>query len=149
MHSIIQVALVTALLEPAAALAQNRPAPADTTLTEPDQELDNFSGRFNRIHRITTKLRGVRATNRMVYWVSADGRQLSAFQAGKRLWATNVAASFKVEIPAARIATITLASTIIFVKLGPRGMAEVERKTGRISGKYFDRDPTNLVAEPR
>lgn len=74
MHCIMQAALVAALLGPTAALAQNRLSPADTILTEPDQELDNFSGRFNCMHCITRKLRGVRAANKTVYRVSVDGR---------------------------------------------------------------------------
>ena len=139
--------LLIAALLPAPLLAQTRPSPADSTLIEPDQELDNFSGRFNGMHHITTKLRGVRAANKTVYWVSVDGRQLSAFQAGKHLWTTDVVAPFKAEIPAARVASMALATNILFVNLGPRGMAEVDRKTGQISGKYFDRDPNNLVPE--
>ena len=141
--------LLAAALLPAPLLAQTHPSPADSTLTEPDQELDHFSGRFNGMHHITTKLRGVRAANKTVYWVSADGQELSAFQAGKHLWTSKVVVPFKAEIPAARIASIALATNIIFVNLGPRGMAEVERKTGQISGKYFDRDPNNLVPEPK
>lgn len=140
--------LLGAALLPGPLLAQ-KPVLADSTYTEPDQELADFSGRFNGIHRITAKLRGVRGANKTVYWVSADGRQLSAFQAGKRLWTTDVVAPFRAEIPTARIASMALASNLIFINLGPRGMAEVDRKTGRISGKYFDRDPTNLVAEPK
>jgi hypothetical protein len=147
MRFLTQIALLLALL-PIPLLAQTRPAPADTTRTEPDQELDHFSGRFRGLHRITARLRGVRAAANTVYWVGADGRHLSAFQAGKLQWATDVVAPFRAEIPAARIASMALASNIIFVNLGKRGMAEIDRKTGQIVGKYFDRDPNNLVAEP-
>ena len=141
--------IILAVLLPTPLLAQTRPSPADSTLTEPDQELDQFSGRFNGMHHITPRLRGVRAANKTVYWVSADGRQLVAFKAGKQLWATNVAAPFKTELPTAHIVSMVLASNIIFVNLGPRGMAEVDRETGRISAKYFDRDPNHLAAEPK
>ncbi|MVN75572.1 hypothetical protein GO988_04460 [Hymenobacter sp. HMF4947] len=138
---------LAALELPVFAPAQTRPALADTTRTEPDQELDNFSGRYHGIHVLSAQLRGVRATNKTVYWVSANGRQLSAYQAGRRLWLVDVVTPFRAEIPAAHIASLVLASNIIFVKLGRRGMAEVDRSTGRIVAKYFDRAPTNLVAD--
>jgi len=149
MRSFIQAALVATLLVPATARAQSRPLLTDTTATEPDQELDNFSGGFNKIHRITGKLRGVRAANKIVYWVSADHRHLSAFQAGKLLWTTDVVSPFKEEIPTAHISTVILASNILFVSLGERGMAEVDRKTGQVVARYFDRDPNHLMAEPK
>jgi hypothetical protein len=140
--------LVGAALLPTPLLAQ-RPLPIDRALTEPDQELDDFSGRFGGIHRMTTKLRGVRGNRQTVYWVSASGQQLSAYQAGKLLWTSNVVAPFRAELPAARIASLVLSSRIIFVSLGKRGSAEVDRNTGQIVSKYVDRDPNEIVAEPR
>jgi len=141
-------ALLLVLL-PASLLAQTRPVPADTMRTEPDQELDHFSGGFKGIHVITPTLRGARGANRTAYVVGRDGRQLSAYQAGRLLWTTDVAGPFLVEIPAVRIASLVLITDLLFVHLAPRGMAEVDRQTGQISGKYFDRDPSNLVAEPK
>jgi hypothetical protein len=148
MRSLTQAALLVALL-PASLLAQTRPAPAAATRTEPDQELDHFSGGFKGIHVITPTMRGARGSKRTAYVVGRDGRQLAAYQAGKLLWATNVARPFLVEIPAVRIASLVLITDLLFVNLAPRGMAEVDRQTGRIVGRYFDRDPTNLVAEPK
>jgi hypothetical protein len=145
----IKATLVVALLLPAALRAQTRPVAADTARTEPDQELDHFGGGFKGIHVITAGLRGVRGTSRTVYVVGRDNRQLSAYQAGKLLWTTNVAGPFLAEIPTVRIASLVLITELLFVNLTPRGMAEVDRKTGQISGKYFDRDPHNLVAEPK
>lgn len=139
--------LLTALGLPVSALTQTRPALTDTTRTEPDQELDNFSGRYNKIHIFSGRLRGVRAANNTVYRVSVDGRQLWAYQASKQLWFIDVVTPFRAEIPSAHIASIALASTLIFVNLGPRGMVEVDRKTGQIMAKYFDRDPRKLVAD--
>jgi len=140
--------LIWAALLPGPLLAQ-KSLPADSTSTEPDQELDDFSGRFKGIHRITAKMRGVRGASKTVYLVSVDGRQLSALRANHLLWTTNVVAPFKAEIPAAHIASLVLSSDILFVSLGKRGFAEVDRNTGKIIGKYFDRDPNNLVAEPQ
>jgi hypothetical protein len=140
--------LIWATLLPTSLLAQ-KPLPINRTFTELDQELDDFSGRLAGIHRITAKMRGVQGANQTSYWVSADGQQLSAYQAGKLLWTNSVAVSFKAGIPAARITSLVLSSRIIFVSLGKRGSAEVDRNTGRIVSKYFDRDPTNTVAEPR
>ena len=150
MRSVTQIALLAALLlPPAALLAQIRPVVADTARTAPDQELDNFNGGFAGTHVMTASLRGTQGANRTYYVVGADGRQLWAYQTGKLLWATDVVAPFLAEIPAARIASLVLSTNLLFVSLGPRGMAEVDRKTGRIGAKYFDRDPTNLVADPR
>lgn len=59
--------LLGALALPVAALSQTRPALADTTHTEPDQELDNFSGHYPKIHVFSTRLRGVRAAHETVY----------------------------------------------------------------------------------
>jgi hypothetical protein len=139
--------LIWAALLPAPLLAQ-KTLPTDSTSTEPDQELDDFGGRFKGIHRITTKMRGVRGAGETVYLVSADGRRLSAFRENKLLWATNVMAPFKAEIPAGRVSSLVLSSHILFVGLGKRGSAEVDRRTGRIVSKYVDRDPSNLAAEP-
>ncbi len=147
MRLLIRFLLVVAGLSPGALFAQNKPQPADSTFTEPDQELDLFSGRFKGIHHLSATLRGVRAADKVTYWVSADNRHLAAYQAGKRLWMTDVVAPFTAEIPAARIQSLTLATEIIFVSLGKRGFAEVDRKTGRITGKYFDRDPNHSVAD--
>jgi hypothetical protein len=148
MFPYIQIAILVALL-PAGLRAQTRPVTADTARTEPDQELDNFSGGFKGIHVITTSLRGTRGANRTAYVVARDGRQLSAYQAGKLLWTSNVAGPFLVEIPTVRIVSLVLITDLLFVNLSPRGMAEVNRKTGQVSGKYFDRDPNHLVAEPK
>ncbi|RZL02294.1 MAG: hypothetical protein EOO62_22740, partial [Hymenobacter sp.] len=123
--------LLAALGLPFAALSQARPALTDTAHTEPDQELDDFRGRYEGIHTFSPQMRGVRAANKTVYWVSSDGQQLSAYQDGKQLWLTEVVVPFKAEIPDAHIKSLALASAIIFVNLGPRGMAEVDRKTGR------------------
>jgi hypothetical protein len=139
--------LLGALALPLTVRSQTRPALTDTTHTEPDQELDGFSGRYPKIHVFSAQLRGVRAAHETTYWVSSNGRQLSAYQAGKRRWLLDVVAPFQSEIPAAHVASLVLASDIIFVSLGPRGMAEVDRKTGRIVAKYFDRDPQHLVAD--
>ena len=147
MRLLIRLLLVAAGLAPGLLFAQHKPQPADSALTEPDQELDLFSYRFKGIHYLSATLRGVRAADKVTYWVSADNRQLAAYQAGKRLWMTNVVAPFAAEIPTARIASLILTTEIIFVGLGKRGLAEVDRKTGRVTGKYFDRDPNNLVAD--
>jgi hypothetical protein len=149
MPAYTRAAILVALLLPAALRAQTRPVAADTTRTEPDQELDHFSGGFKGVHVITPTLRGARGANRTAYVVGRDGRQLSAYQAGKLLWTINVAAPFLVEIPTVRIVSLVLITELLFVNLSPRGMAEVDRKTGQISGRYFDRDPNNLVAEPK
>jgi hypothetical protein len=149
MRFVTQIGLLATLLLPAGLLAQTRPVLADTARTEPDQELDDFSGGFAGTHVMTASLRGTRGAKRTYYVVAADGRQLWAYQAGKLLWATDVAAPFLAQIPAARIASLVLSSNLLSVNLGPRGMAEVDRKTGKIGAKYFDRDPANLVADPR
>lgn len=147
MRLLIRLLLVVAGLAPGSLFAQNRPQPVDSAFTEPDQELNSFSGQFKDIHRLSATLRGVRAADKTTYWVSADNRHLAAYQAGKRLWVTNVVVPFKAEIPAARIRSLSLATESIFVSLGKRGFAEVDRKTGRITNRYFDRDPNNSVAD--
>jgi hypothetical protein len=134
--------LLGTLALPIVARSQTR-----STHTEPDQELDEFSGRYPKLHVFSARLRGVRAAHETTYWVSSDGRQLAAYQAGKRRWLLDVVASFQGEIPAAHIVSLVLAADILFVNLGPRGMAEVDRKTGRIVATYFDRDPQHLVAD--
>ena len=133
--------LVWATLLPVPLLVQ-RPLPLDSVSTEPDQELDDFSGRFKGIHRITVKMRGVRGTSKTVYLVSADGRRLSAFQADKLLWESNVAAPFKNRSSAASISSLVLSSHILFVGLGKLGSVEVDRRTGKIVSKNLDRDPS-------
>jgi hypothetical protein len=141
--------LVWAALLPVPLLAQKPlPLPVDSVSTEPDQELDDFSGRFKGIHRITAKMRGVRGVGKTAYLVSSDGQQLSAFRANHLLWTTDVVAPFKTKTPAARISSLVLSSNILFVSLAKRGMAEVDRNTGKIVSKYFDRDPNHIVAEP-
>jgi hypothetical protein len=87
--------LLVALVGPMAALSQTRLVPVDTTYTEPDQELDNFSGRYHQLHIFSAQLRGVRAAHQTVYWASPDGRHLSAYQAGKRQWVVDVVAPSK------------------------------------------------------
>ena len=147
MQLLIRVLLVVAGLTPSLLLAQNRPQPADSAFTEPDQELDSFYGQYEGIHYLSATLRGVRAANQTVYWVSADNRHLAAYQVGKRLWITDVGAPFTAEIPTARISSLTLSTELIFVSLGKRGLTEVDRKTGRVTSKYFDRNPNHLLAD--
>ena len=139
--------LLAALGLPTSKQSQTRPARATATRTEPDQELDDFRGRYKGIHRFSARLRGVRAAGQTVYWVSSNSEQLMAYHANKQVWSTSVVAPFRAEIPTAHIASIVLTSNIIFVRLGRRGMAELDRKTGHLVAKYFDRDPHNLKAD--
>ncbi|AMR26852.1 hypothetical protein A0257_06855 [Hymenobacter psoromatis] len=140
--------LLAVLLLPGRLLAQRPPQTFNSPgHTEPDQELDGFSGKFKSIHLISASVRGVRAAGQIVYWVSADRRRLSAFRAGSLLWCTDVVAPFQAEIPAVRIHSLVLSSELLFVSLGRRGLAEIDRKSGHVAGRYFDRDPNNLRAE--
>ena len=139
--------LLLALVLPGRSPAQNLLQTPKANLTEPDQELDLYGGKFKSIHLISAKMRGVRAANQTTYWVSADNRHLAAYQAGKSLWLAKVVVPFKAEIPTIRIHSLVLSSKLIFVRLSPRGMAEVDRKSGRIVARYLDRDLHNLKVE--
>ncbi|MGI4834694.1 MAG: hypothetical protein ACRYFK_14660 [Janthinobacterium lividum] len=109
--------------------APARPAaPYPVRLTEADQELDY--ARFGGIHCISARVRGVRGLGGTVYWVSADGQRITAYRLGHRLWQTAVGPRFQRRLPHARVTKLILCSNTVFVDVGPRGYAELNRQTG-------------------
>jgi hypothetical protein len=129
--------LLTAILIASRPLAAQQPT-HNLALTEPDQELDNFSGKFTGLHRFTTHLRGVRGANSTLYWVSANGKQLLAYKKGQKIWQANVSQSFAKLLPSAIIDHIVLTSNVIFIMTIGRGHAEIDRTTGIISALGVD-----------
>jgi hypothetical protein len=77
----LMLAMMLLAADPVAA----RQSAYNYNLTEPDQELDDFSGRYAKIHKISARLRGVRGADSTLYWVSPDGHLLTAYRRGKRL----------------------------------------------------------------
>lgn len=109
-------------------------------LTEPDQELDGFGGGYASIHRISARLRGVRGADSTLYWVSPDGRRLTAYQRGRQLWQANLTQAFAPILPGAVIDKLVFASNVIFVFTAQGGHAEVARDTGKISATGVDKE---------
>jgi hypothetical protein len=131
-----RLALAAALLTTAPLAAQQRlPSYA---LTEPDQELDSFSGGYAGIHKISARLRGVRGADSTLYWVSADSRRLTAYQRGRQLWQANVTQAFAAVLPNAVIDRLVFASNVVFVFTAKNGHAEVDRATGKVSAVGVD-----------
>ena len=106
------------------------PAPYDVRLTEADQELDY--SRFEGIHRISARVRGVRGLGGTLYWVSADGQRVTAYYQGRQQWQATVGQAFRVRLPHARVTKLILCSNTVFVDFGARGYAELNRQTGRV-----------------
>ncbi|NML65610.1 hypothetical protein HHL22_10370 [Hymenobacter sp. RP-2-7] len=125
------------LLGPAALLAQQH-LPYDTKLTEPDQELDDLSGGFAGIHRMSAQRRGVQGLHHTVYWVNADGQRLTAYKSGRQAWQANVAQAFANVLPGATIKRLVLSSGFVFVFTDRRGHAEIDRATGNVSAVGVD-----------
>lgn len=139
MKLVVRVFLGAALLLPGLGQAQTRPLSPDDSRTEPDQEVDLYgTPQYNTIHYITPAIRGVVAMHDVVYWVSPNGRQLIAYRDGHRKWSTDVVAPFQKDLPAASIQTLTLSTGYVFVSLGLRGVAAVDRRNGRVTNKYLD-----------
>ncbi len=109
-------------------------------LTEPDQELDGFSGGYASIHRISARLRGVRGADSTLYRVSLDGQRLTAYQRGHRLWQANITQAFATILPGAVIDRLVFASNVVFVFTAQGGHAEVARDTGKISATGVDKE---------
>lgn len=130
-----RLALAAALLIAAPLAAQQRPSSART---EPDQELDGFSGGYAGIHKISARLRGVRGADSTLYWVSVDGRRLTAYQRGRQLWQANVTQAFAAVLPNAVIDRLVFASNVVFVFTAKSGHAEVDRATGKVSAVGVD-----------
>jgi hypothetical protein len=101
-------------------------------LTEPDQELDGFSGGYAKIHKISARLRGVRGADSTLYWVSPDGHLLTAYRRGKRLWQTNINQHFAYLIRDVKIDKLVFSSDVIFVFTAKSGHAEIDRLTGKV-----------------
>lgn len=104
--------LLAALLVATLTLAAQQPA-YNLALTEPDQELDDFSGRFAGLHRFSAKLRGVRGADSTLYWVSADSKHLTAYKRGRRLWQAAVSQAFAKLLPSAKIDRLALSTEYI------------------------------------
>ena len=141
MKFLLRLCLLVAatLLLPRWGQAQARPLSPDDARTEPDQEMDLYgTPQYNTIHYITPAIRGVVAVDNVVYWVSPNGRQLTAYRNGHHKWTTDVVAPFKSDLPAASIQTLTLSTGYVFVSLGLRGVAAVDRRNGRVTSKYLD-----------
>ena len=129
--------LLTTLLAASATLAAQQPV-YNLALTEPDQELDGFSGRFAGNHRFSAKLRGVRGTDSTLYWVSADGKHLTAYKQGRKLWQADVSRAFAKLLPNTKLNGLVLSSGVVFIFTAGRGHAEVDRATGSISALGID-----------
>ncbi|WP_151089206.1 hypothetical protein [Hymenobacter baengnokdamensis] len=128
MNKLLILAILLGL--PDALLAQQ--LPFDLTLTEPDQELDDFTYQFVGIHKMSPQLRGVRGADNTVYWVSANSQQLTAYQQGKQLWQVAIGQTFQQTMRGAIVTKLIFCSTVVFVSVGSHGQAEIDRKTGAI-----------------
>jgi hypothetical protein len=129
--------LLAGLVAASATLAAQQPV-YNLALTEPDQELDDFSGGFTGLHRFSAKLRGVRGMDNTVYWVSADSKHLTAYKRGRQVWQTDVSRAFTKLLPSAKVDRLALSSNVIFVMTTGRGHAEIDRTTGSISALGVD-----------
>jgi hypothetical protein len=107
---------------------------------EPDQELNHFiaTEAFKGVHHISTQIRGVRAANEVVYWVSPDGAVVSAYQGEQELWRLNVRHAFQPMVAQAQIRSLVLSQDVLFVSVQPSGFAEVNRHTGKLNYKTID-----------
>lgn len=83
-------------------------------------------------------MRGVRGNGGTVYWVSADGKQLTAYKQGQRMWQAEVSQAFAKALPGAHIRSLVLSSGFVFVFTGKRGHAEIDRATGSVSAVGVD-----------
>jgi hypothetical protein len=137
-HSFSRLLLATLLLAAAPLAAQQR-APS-RALTEADQELDGFSGGYASIHRISARLRGVRGADSTLYWVSPDGRRLTAYKRGQQLWQADLTKAFATILLGALIDRLVFSSNVIFVFTAKGGHAEVNRATGEVSAIGLDKE---------
>lgn len=129
--------LFTTLLAASFTLAAQQPA-YNLLLTEPDQELDNFTYRYAGLHHFTSHLRGVQGAGGTLYWVSANGKHLTAYKQGRKLWQADINRAFAKLLPSARIDRLSLSSDVIFLMTTSRGHAEIDRTTGSISALGVD-----------
>lgn len=131
--------LATLLLAATTPLAAQQ-RPPSRALTEPDQELDGFSGGYAGIHQISARLRGVRGADSTLYWVSQDGRQLTAYKRGQQLWQANLTKAFATTLPSALIDKLVFSSNVVFVFTAKGGHTEVNRATGKVSAIGVDKE---------
>lgn len=136
-HLTLRPSLLTTLLAISATLAAQQPA-YNLALTEPDQELDDFSGKFAGLHRFSARLRGVRGADSTLYWVSADNKHLVAYKRGRRLWQADISRAFVKLLPSAKIDRLALSSEYIFLLTTGRGHAEINRATGSVGAVGVD-----------
>ncbi len=128
-------------LPPAAIFArQSGPLPYATTQVEPDQEMSPIgvaTDEFKGIHIISTRVRGVRGANGVVYWVSSNKEILSAYQGEHLLWRLNVAKAFTPALSQPQIKKLIFCSNTVFVTVNKKGFAEVNRQTGSLGHKMM------------
>ena len=80
----------------------------------------------------SAQVRGMKAlADGKVYWVSADNRQLLAYQGNRLAWRTDVVGACPQVVGPRKISKVTLSPKTIFVKVGERTFAEVDPDTGK------------------
>ena len=80
----------------------------------------------------SAQVRGMKAlADGKVYWVSADNRQLLAYQGNRLAWRADVVGACPQIIGPRKISKVTLSSNTILVRVGERTFAEVDADTGK------------------
>jgi hypothetical protein len=82
----------------------------------------------------------VRGADSTLYWVSPDGRLLTAYRRGKRLWQTNLNQCFAHLIRDVKVDKLVFSSNVIFVSTAKGGHAEIDRTTGKVGAVGVDTD---------
>ena len=124
-------AAITVLALPTAAMAQDQKpeAPYNAQLVVRQPEIGAGSPAFVP----SAQVRGMKAlSDGKVYWVSADNRQLLAYQGNRLAWKADVAGACPQVVGARKISRVALGANTIFVTVGERTFAEVDAVTGKI-----------------
>ncbi|GAB3721487.1 hypothetical protein GCM10027594_01850 [Hymenobacter agri] len=125
---LVALSLLATLPQAATAQDQKPEAPYNAQLVVRQPEIGAGAPAFVP----SAQVRGMKAlADGKVYWVSADNRQLLAYQGNRLAWRTDVVGTCPQVIGPRKISKVTLSSKTIFVQVGERTFAEVDANTGK------------------
>ncbi len=84
----------------------------------------------------------MKGLNGVVLWVADDNQSLAAYKGEQLLWKTNIASTYPEIIGSREIRAVVSDSpvAVIFVVVGERTFAEVDRNTGKVTSVDVQRD---------